>query len=188
GDLLLRPVLAEPAGEEVTRSGTARMAHRTEVVAASVLEAAPIDGAVALAAGTSVARTESGDLRGLSAAPCQAPGTSAWLVGGSTEPGDSAQLVLSNAGQTPASVTLRGWGSTGEVDLSAAGSVLVPPGAQRIVLLEALAADPRMAVHLTASGGEVTGLVQDSRLRGLVPGGTDLIPPAVAPTETVVMP
>src|SRR5690606_33495687 len=52
----------------------------------------------------------------------------------------------------------------------------------------ALAADPRVAVHVAATGGEVTALVQDSRLRGLVPAGTDLVAPSVPPAETVVVP
>src|SRR5690625_3843530 len=152
------------------------------------LAAEPQDDVVALASGTAVAVTESGDLRGLTATPCLAPAASAWIVGGSTEPGHSAQLVLSNAGETPATVTLTGWGSTGPLDLTAAGAVLVPPGEQRVVLLEALVTDPRPAVLVEASGGEVTAVVQDSRLRGLVPAGTDLVGPTVPPAETVVVP
>ncbi|WP_152192663.1 DUF5719 family protein [Georgenia satyanarayanai] len=188
GALRVRPGLDAPAGEEVPLAAAARVAQRTDVGETTVLEADPVQDVVALAAGTSVAVTESGDLRGLVATSCQVPATSAWLVGGSTQPGDSAQLVLSNVGQTPASVTLAGWGSTGALDLSTAGTVLVPAGGQRIVLLEALATDPRVAVHVAATGGEVTALVQDSRLRGLVPGGTDLVAPAVAPAESVVVP
>ncbi|WP_454084882.1 DUF5719 family protein [Georgenia sp. Marseille-Q6866] len=188
GALRLRPALDDPAGDEVPLAGTARLAQRTDAGETTVLEAEPVEDVVALVAGTSVAVTESGDLRGLAATSCQSPSTSAWLVGGSTQPGDSAQLVLSNVGQTPASVTLSGWGSTGALDLSTAGTVLVPAGGQRIVLLEALAADPRVAVHVAATGGEVTALVQDSRLRGLVPAGTDLVAPSLAPAESVVVP
>lgn len=188
GALRLRPGLDAPAGDDVPLAGSARLAQLSDTGETTVLEADPVEDVVALAAGTSVAVTGSGDLRGLVATACQGPSTSAWLVGGSTQPGDSAQLVLSNVGQTPASVTLAGWGSTGALDLSTAGTVLVPAGGQRIVLLEALAADPRVAVHVAASGGEVTALVQDSRLRGLVPGGTDLVAPSVPPAETVVVP
>ncbi|HLV05634.1 DUF5719 family protein [uncultured Georgenia sp.] len=187
GVLTLHPSLGETAGEELSRTGEARLGHATMREAVR-LAAEPQDDVVALASGTAVAVTESGDLRGLTATPCLAPAASAWIVGGSTEPGHSAQLVLSNAGATPATVTLTGWGSTGPLDLSAAGAVLVPPGEQRVVLLEALTADPRPVVHLEAGGGEVTAVVQDSRLRGLVPAGTDLLTPSVAPTETVVMP
>ncbi len=188
GALRLHPALGEAAGDDVPLSGDVRREQLTEAAGAAVLEAEPAAGAVALATGTSVAVTEAGDLRGLTATACQNPATSAWLVGGSTEPGDSAQLVLSNVGETPASVTLTGWGATGALDLSTAGTVLVPPGGQQVVLLEALAADPRPAVHVEASGGEVTALVQDSRLRGLVPAGTDLVAPSAVPAETVVVP
>lgn len=188
GELRLRPALDASAGEPVPSGGEARHEHVADIGDSAVLEAEPVDDVVALAAGTSMAVTETGDLRGLVTTACQTPATSVWLVGGSTEPGDSAQLVLSNLGQTPASVTLSGWGSTGALDLSTAGTVLVPPGGQRVVLLEALVADSRPAVHVQAVGGEVTAVVQDSRLRGLVPGGTDLVAGSVAPEETVVVP
>ncbi|QDB78492.1 hypothetical protein FE251_03190 [Georgenia wutianyii] len=186
--LRLWPGLDADAGDDVPSGGQARVEQAADTREATVLEAEPVDGVVALAAGTSVALTEAGDLRGLVATACQSPATSAWLVGGSTEPGDSTQLVLSNAGDTPASVTLSGWGSTGALDLSTAGTVLVPPGGQRVVLLEALVADPRPALHVESSGGSVTAVLQDSRLRGLVPGGTDVVAPSVAPEEAVVVP
>jgi len=188
GAARLRALEEDAEEEDVARSGVARQEHVEDLAQAVVLEADPVDDALPLLTGTSVALTEAGDLRGLTATPCQTPTTSAWLVGGSTEPGDSAQLVLSNTGATPATVTLTGWSGTGPLDLSSAGSVLVPPGQQQVVLLEALAADPRVAVHVTAAGGEVTAVVQDSRLRGLVAGGTDLVVPSAAPAERVVVP
>ena len=188
GALHLHRSLDAATGEELPRAGDARLGHLTGEGRPARLAADPEDGVVALVTGTGVSVTESGDLRGLTATPCLTPVASAWLVGGSTEPGNSAQLVLSNAGETPATVTLTGWGSTGPLDLTAAGAVLVPPGEQRVVLLEALVTDPRPAVLVEASGGEVTAVVQDSRLRGLVPAGTDLVGPTVAPAETVVVP
>lgn len=188
GAARLRALVEDAEDADVGRSGEARLERVEDLAQAVALEADPVDGALPLLTGTSVALTEAGDLRGLTATPCQTPATSAWLVGGSTEPGDSAQLVLSNTGATPATVTLTGWASTGPLDLSAAGSVLVPPGGQQVVLLEALATDPRVAVHVTAAGGEVTAVVQDSRLRGLVAGGTDLVVPSAAPAERVVVP
>ncbi|MEK8228056.1 DUF5719 family protein [Oerskovia sp. M15] len=67
----------------------------------------PVDTRIAASVGST---TTAGDLRGLAAASCTAPDISQWLVGGSTEVGSSAQLVLQNPGRTPATVRLSVWG------------------------------------------------------------------------------
>ena len=188
GGLQLHPTLEVAGGEPASLIGELRSTELADIGRAALLEAEPVDGELALATGTSIALTRDGDLRGLTAAACQAPATSLWLVGGSTAPGDSAQLVLANAGDTAASVTLRGWGSTGPLDLAGAGNVLVPARGERVVLLEALTSDPRPALQVEATGGEVTAALQDSRLRGLVPGGTDFVTPGAAPAEELVIP
>lgn len=181
--------LADTDPVELTLTGDSRLGSATDAGEALVLRAEPVAGRAAAATGTSLALTTAGDLRGLTATACQAPAAAAWLVGGSTEPGASAQLVLANAGATPATVTLHGWGSTGPLDTSGAGSVLVPPGSTRVVLLEAVVpAEPRLALRLESTGGEVTAHLQDSRLQGLVPHGTDLLTPGAAPAEEVVVP
>lgn len=173
----------EPAG------GQAAVAAVAGVTAPGRVEAEPVDGARALAVGAALARTGSGDLRGLAGATCQEPVASAWLVGGGTEVGSSARLVLANPGATPATVTLRVWGATGPLEPGQAGTVLVPAGTEQAVLLEAVAPDQsRLAVHLEASGGQVAAWIQDSSLRGFVPTGTDLAAPAAEPATTVVVP
>lgn len=154
-----------------------------------VLRAAPVEGTTALVAGASIARTDAGDLRGLAGAACQEPAASAWIVGGATELGSSARLVIDNPGQTPATVRIEAWGPAGPLDAGQAGTVLVPPGEERAVLIEAFAAEQsRIAVHLTATGGRVAAWLQDSALRGFTPAGTDLIAPAAEPSTSVVVP
>ncbi|MEE6282755.1 DUF5719 family protein [Georgenia sp. MJ170] len=184
--------LADLAGTtpvDLPFEGEARVATVESAGEAMVLRAEPMGDRSALATGTSLATTAAGDLRGLTATACQPPAAGAWLVGGSTEPGSSAQLVLSNPGDTPATVTMTGWGSTGPLDMSAAGSVLVPPNGQQVVLLEAVVAgEERLALQLDVTGGEVAATLQDSRLRGLVPAGTDLIHPGAPPADELVIP
>ncbi|WP_260459163.1 DUF5719 family protein, partial [Actinotalea ferrariae] len=134
-------------------------------------------------------RTAAGDLRGLAAASCRRPGAEAWLVGGSTSLGSSARLVLQNPGSTPATVDVELWGPAGAVELAGAPEYLVPPGAERVVLLEGVAAEQsRVVVHLSASGGLVTAYLQDSQLRGLVPAGVDYVVPGRAPAQRQVVP
>ena len=188
GALLVQPDLAADTTQEAARAGQVRLGELTDIGQPSALHAEPVEQQLALAAGTSIALTQEGDLRGLAATGCQVPASSHWLVGGSTEPGDSAQLVLANPGDTAATVTLRGWGSTGPLDLAGAGNVLVPPHGEQVVLLEALATDPRIAIQLEAAGGTVSATLQDSRLRGLVPAGTDFVTAGPAPSEQLVIP
>lgn len=143
----------------------------------------------ARAAGATVARTDAGDLRGLVGATCQEPATSAWIVAGSTDLGSSQRLVLDNAGATPATVAITLWGPGGPVNPDQARTVLVPAGAQRAVLLEAVAAEQaRLAVRLDVRGGLVAAWVQDSALRGFVPAGVDLAVPTAEPARTVHVP
>jgi hypothetical protein len=57
------------------------------------------------------------------------------------------------------------------------------------VLLEGIVADAgRMAVHMTASGGELAVFMQHSRLQGLSPGGVDFAVPGDAPALEVLVP
>ena len=67
-----------------------------------ILTLAPADGRVANAVGAVTTLTKSGDLRGLTAAPCTQPSAMSWIVGGSIAAGSSAELRLVNPGVTPA--------------------------------------------------------------------------------------
>ncbi|CAM5781361.1 DUF5719 family protein [Cellulomonas persica] len=183
-------------GALVDLPGAETLANLTEGVDASVVreapgpvvvEAQPTDLPAALAAASSALVT-AGDLRGLAAASCQAPTTDAWLVGGSTELGATALLVLQNAGSTPAVVHLDVYGATGEVDLDTE-QYLVAPGAERVVVLGGLAPEERrVAVHVAATGGRVTAFVQDSTLDGFTPTGTDLVVAGAEPARRQVIP
>ena len=147
-----------------------------------VVRAEPVGQEPGWAAGAVVVTTPAGDLRGSAAASCQTPGPEAWLVGGSTDLGSSARLVLQNAGGTPASVEVELWGPAGRVELAGSPEYLVPPGSERAVLLEGVAAQQkRIVVHVRASGGLVAAYLQDSQLRGLVPAGVDYVVPGEGP-------
>lgn len=135
------------------------------------------------------ARTREGDLRGLAAAACQAPLAESWLVGGATTLGSSARLVLANPGRTAATVTVDVWGATGPLDDGRTLQYLVPPGSERVVLLEGVAPEEaRVVVRLRSAGGLVAGHLQVSELRGLVPAGVDLVVPSGAPATRQVIP
>nr|WP_297424739.1 DUF5719 family protein [uncultured Actinotalea sp.] len=159
-----------------------------DVAAGTVVVARPGPaGAPQVAAGVATL-TATGDLRGLVAAGCGRPGPELWLAGGSTTLGSSARLVLQNPGATAVTVGLDLWGAAGPVELAGAPQFLVPPGQERVVLLEGLAAEERRVVlRVTASGGLVTAHLQDSALRGLVPAGVDQVVPGVGPATRQVL-
>lgn len=172
-DATLTPLGSDTVAAQVVAAGDSGVARVRQPAAPLVARADAVDGTPAWLAATLHVRTDTGDLRGLVTASCQKPAAQAWLVGGSTQLGSSARLVLQNPGLTPASVTVRMWGASGPVEL-AGGEYLVPPGSERVVLLEGLAAEQaRVVVQVAAVGGLVTAYVQDSRLAGLVPVGVD---------------
>lgn len=132
--------------------------------------------------------TGEGDLQGVAAAGCGRPAAELWLVGGSTVLGSSARLVLQNPGRTPASVQVDLWGTAGPVELAGAPEFLVPPGQERAVILEGVAAEQRRVVlRLRAAGGLVSAHVQDSEVRGLVPAGVDHVVPGTGPSHRQVV-
>ncbi|NMR20775.1 hypothetical protein HIR71_11190 [Cellulomonas fimi] len=174
--------VAEPAG------GAAGAAEAAAPDGATRMTADPVGDTAARIAGTTASVTSAGDLRGLAAASCQAPAAEQWLVGGSTEIGSSALLVVANPGATPAEVTVEVFGPSGRVDLAGAARFLVAPGAERALLLEGIAAEQRRIVtRVTAAGGLVTAQVQDSRLNGFTPAGTDLVSAGQGPATRQVV-
>jgi hypothetical protein len=195
-------VISVPDGDD-TSAGTVVPLDRSGVAAtlapggsAAVVESVTGPQVVRAQPGTAPARVAAasaglvtaGDLRGLAAASCQQPTADAWLLGGATDLSSTAQLVLSNAGSTPAEVGLAIWGPAGPADLTGE-RFLVAPGAQRVVVLGGVAAEQRrLAVHVTATGGRVGVHVQDSALDGFTPAGTELVVPGAAPARRQVVP
>jgi hypothetical protein len=153
-----------------------------------VVSAASSPDVPALAAGGTVIHSADGDLRGLAGSSCVPATSQAWIVAGSTEVGSSGRLILVNPGLTTVNVDIDLWDGAGRVDAVGTAGLVVPPSSQRVVLLEGLIADARrLAVHVTASGGEIAAFIQHSRLDRLTPAGVDYATTSAAPaTETIV--
>ncbi|WP_066582640.1 DUF5719 family protein [Cellulomonas timonensis] len=179
-------------GEGSAAADLAGQAARTALVADAtapvLLQGDAQDGSPAWLAGATSALVTAGDLRGLAAAGCQAPGSDLWLVGGSTEISSSAFLVIENPGATPADVAVELWGPAGQIDLAGSARYLVAPGARRVVVLSGVAAEQRRLVaRLSTTGGAVSAYLQDSRRRGFTAAGTDLVVPGAAPATRQVV-
>ncbi|WP_062312030.1 DUF5719 family protein [Demequina rhizosphaerae] len=135
----------------------------------------------------SVERIGGGDVAGLSAASCVAPVRDQWLVGGSTALGSSARLVLTNPSDASTEATVTLYGGLGELEEHAV--VSIAPGGQQDLLLESVVAEvPALAVRVVATGAGVVAHLQDSRLDGFQPAGTDWVGRGSAPSTRLVVP
>ncbi|GAA4720642.1 DUF5719 family protein [Isoptericola chiayiensis] len=159
----------------------------TPVERPRVLSAMPQGSALRAAAATGSVTT-AGDLRGLAAASCQEPATEHWLVGGDSEVGSSALLVVQNPSARPAAVAVQVYGPNGPVAVGGQGEFTVAAGEQEVVRLDSLAPEQRrLAVHVAASGTRVTATMQIQAIDGLVPAGVDLVEAGAAPGDVVAV-
>lgn len=130
-----------------------------------------------------------GDLAGLATAACQVPSHDFWLVGASTTVGATAVLNLHNPSASPATVNLELYGSEGGIDAPGGRGILIAPGESESIVLAGLAAnDENVAIRVRSDGGRVSGFVQQSVLRGLTPGGVDLVQASAPSAATQVVP
>ena len=121
--------------------------------------------------GAAVERVGGGDISGLAAVTCTAPLTEQWIVAGETTIGASARIVLTNPADAAVEATVTAYGELGKLD---SRKIAIGPDAQQEVLLEGIVVDvAALAVHISATGTGVVAALQDSRLGGFQPFGTD---------------
>lgn len=177
-----------PAGGSwPTLTGRTRLASAGDQAARSVL----VTGTGSLAPGV-VATQRSrpqGSQRALVSAACRPPVAESWLVGGGGQPGRRERVVLSNPGATSVSVDLSVVGSKGPIVSPNGRGVVVGPHSRTVVLLDAISgSEPAPVVRVTAYGGDVAAVLQDSWLDGVVPRGADDALPSAAPSRDQVLP
>lgn len=127
-----------------------------------------------------------GDIEGWSAMSCGQAQLDQWLVGGATSLGSSARLTLANPSAAPSEATITVYGPLGQVQNTLV--VAVAPGALVDKLVEAVATElPAMVLHVEATGPGVVAALQDSRLEGFQPAGTDWVTPSDL-AKTLVIP
>ena len=186
------PAKGDGAAKSVTYAGRsipADTATSMSTAEGGILTLTPADGRVANAVGAVTTLTKSGDLRGLTAAPCTQPSAMSWIVGGSIAAGSSAELRLVNPGVTPATAKVTLYGSIGRLSLPSNGEITVPAGGSSSLALETKGSqDPRIAVSVEADGGSVVPTLVTESLDGETPAGTDVISPGAAPATDLVIP
>ncbi len=129
-----------------------------------------------------------GDFVGLAAADCDMANGDSWLAGGSTSVGRTTLLSLTNPSEVPATVNLELFGEDGQITAPGTSGIIVPANGQRVLSLAGFKPDiVSPVVHVMSTGGQVSATLQEAIVRGLNPGGVDIIPaqPALS-TQTVI--
>ena len=140
------------------------------------------ESAAPLVAGSQSQVLATETLTGLAVAACGEAASDAWLVGGSTDVGRTSLVLLTNPTTVLATVSLTVYGETGVIDAPGAAGILVQPGEQRVISLAGLA--PNLIspiVNVQSVGGQVVATLQQSSIRGIEPGGIELIGATAVP-------
>ncbi|MCL2786962.1 MAG: DUF5719 family protein [Micrococcales bacterium] len=141
-----------------------------------------------MAAGGVLFSSTAGDLRGLAGASCILPRSDSYILAGSTEVGSSALLTVVNPGATAVTADVTLWGAAGVIETVGASGLVIPPDSERVVRLEGLTGgEDRLAVRVSASGGELAVYLQHTRLEGLVSAGVDIAVPGAPPATEVAL-
>ncbi|RKT78552.1 hypothetical protein DFJ68_1999 [Terracoccus luteus] len=128
------------------------------------------------------------DDRGLAVTPCTLPASDAWLVGGGGGPSRSERVVVANPGGNAVSVSFEVFGAKGPVASADGRDVSVPPRSRVAVSLDALAlGETRPAVHVVATGGVVSAVLDDAWIDGATGRGIDDSVRAAAPATDLVV-
>jgi hypothetical protein len=167
---------------------------RGGVASGDVADAAAVlaSGSQALAPGLAAMQSSyvaSGDHRGLTTAACGPARADQWLLGGGGQPGRQERLVLTNPGGNAVTVDLTLHGAKGVIESTTGKGVVVPAHGRVSVLLDSISGtEATPAVHVVASGGVVSAVLNDYWLDGTVAAGADDVVPAAAPSRDQVVP
>lgn len=192
----LAPRLDEADAATLAGAAEDGFSQRKGVVAGGISEAAavtlrtqPLGGLQSLSGAARFYSAKDGDLAGLSAAGCSAPAAESWITGANTTPGSTAilHLVNSSASVTQVDIDLRG--AEGLIEAPNLEEIAIAPGESKSFVLAAYAPNEKsLSLKIAASGGKVNSSIQQSTLRGLVPGGVDYLVPGTPAANNQVIP
>ncbi|GAA3328747.1 DUF5719 family protein [Paeniglutamicibacter sulfureus] len=153
------------------------------------VHAQPLGGVQSLVSAVRSYSAADGDLAGLAAAGCTAPSAESWLTGAVTTPGSTAVLNLVNPSASVAQVRVDLRGADGMVSAPSLGALAVAPGESKSIILAGYAPNEKaLSAKVTSSGGRINATIQQSTLRGLVPGGVDYLGGSATANNTQVIP
>lgn len=130
-----------------------------------------------------------GDFRGLGTADCAQAATETWLVGGATSTGRTTLISLANPSDTASTVAIAIFAETGAVSVPSAEGIVVQPHSQRVLSLAGFApAVESPVVQVVSRGGQIVANLQQSIVRGLEPGGVDIVSATNGPAASQRIP
>lgn len=176
-----------------TNGAPAKGAERGRVISAPATAPEPVfvTGTAGLAPGlaaTQIWQRAGDDDRGLVVTPCSLPSSDVWLVGGGDGASRSERIIVGNPGANAVTVAFEVFGANGPVATAEGRRVSIPPRSRTAVSLDAIAPDTvSPAVHVIATGGVVSAVLDDAWIEGATGRGADDATRAAAPaTEQVV--
>ncbi len=182
-------VTANPAGAPVGTTdvrGTIVQGALTGASVGQVVGSGALAGGLAALQSTVIA---DGDDRAAVATACQAPRAELWLVAGGGGSTRRERVVLTNPGANTVTADVTVLGSSGTLPSANGRNVAVPPRGRTSLLVDALVGpEATPVVHVVASGGVLTGIVEDSWVDGATGRGADDAAPAADPSNEQVVP
>ncbi len=139
-------------------------------------------------AATQVWERRGDDDRGLAVTPCGLPSSDVWLVGGGGGPSRTERVIVGNPGANAVSVSFEVFGATGPVASAQNRAISIPPRSRAVVSLDALAPEePSPSVHVVATGGVVSAVLDDAWIDGATARGVDDATRSAAPSTDQVV-
>jgi hypothetical protein len=130
-----------------------------------------------------------GDDRAAVATPCTEARPELWLVAGGAGSTRRERVVLTNPGANPVSADVTVLGSNGLLPSANGQHVSVAPHGRTSLLVDALVGpESTPVIHVVATGGVVTGVVEDSWVDGAIGRGADDAIPSAAPAPEQIIP
>ena len=155
---------------------------------AAWLSVQPLGGLRSPGAATRTTVQASGDLSGLAITPCLPASNTVRLLGASTTLGHTAVLAVTNPSRTPASVSVSVSTAKGVASEGAVQPFTLEADATRTINLAGTARDTdALMVQVVSSGAPISATVSQQILRGVKPGGIDVLQPAGAASTTQLM-
>lgn len=126
---------------------------------------------------------------GLAASNCVAGSNEEWLIAGDNSIGREALLILANPTGVDATVSLQLYGTSGPIQGAGLSGISAPAGKVTVLPLSSFAPKAEtFAVHVSSRGAELGMWLQQKTVRGLTPGGLDLVGVSAMPSKEVEIP
>jgi hypothetical protein len=157
----------------------------TGATAAQVMATGPLAPGVSALQTTLVA---DGDDRALVSAPCLAARAELWLVAGGGGSSRRERVVLVNPGANPVVADVSVLGGGGPLASANGRNVSVPPRGRASLFVDALVGpETTPVVHVVATGGVLTAVLEDSWVEGANGRGADDAIPTADPAQEQVI-